>query len=287
MKHDATPDGETASDVSKEEAVTTAEFVETQEESAPIDAAAGVANESEPVLEPTLEVLVEALLFSSDAPVPAARLAELSRAARGDVLEAIDRLNMFYAESSRAFRVVEIAGGFQLVTTPEVAPFLSKLHAERVPTRLSRAALETLAIVAFKQPVTRAEIDAIRGVSASDRVLRHLLDRRAIRIAGRAEAPGRPLLYGTTREFLEYFGLGSLGDLPRTEELEALLAGDRKAPPPEVDELFGDDTPAAGIDIAAPRSPAFDDEEDDEEDVETTVDSRGEPESFVEEEAEA
>jgi segregation and condensation protein B len=147
---------------------------------------------------------------------------------------------------------------------------LSKLHADRIPSRLSRAALETLAIIAFKQPVTRAEVDAIRGVSASDRVLRHLLERKTIRIAGRAEAPGRPLLYGTTREFLEYFGLASLSDLPRTDELEALLAGDR---PAAATSLFEDEEEveldATGGSLASERGIPETIDEDDEDDGES------------------
>jgi len=191
------------------------------------------ANEPAEAIEPTeaeaertLEARVEALLFSSEVPLPAARLAGLLRAEKRDVLEAVDRLNMFYGETRRAFRITAIAGGFQMVTTTEHADVLVQLQKDRVPSRLSQAALETLAIIAFKQPVTRAEIDAIRGVTASDRVLRHLIDRKVVRIAGRSEAVGRPLLYGTTREFLAYFGLEKLTDLPRPDELAALLAGE-------------------------------------------------------------
>jgi segregation and condensation protein B len=185
---------------------------------------------------------LEAVLFASEIPLPAKRLAELSRVARRDVLEAIDALNVFYGETDRAFRIASIAGGYQLVTTPDHAALLGRLHKEKVPTRLSRAALETLAIIAFKQPVTRAEVDAIRGVSASDRVLRHLMERKLVRLAGRAEAPGRPLLYATTREFLAYFGLSSVKDLPRTDELAALLAGespDRGELDEEIQEALG------------------------------------------------
>ena len=176
---------------------------------------------------------VEALLFSSDGPLTAMRIAQIAGATKGDALAAVDRLNVVYAETKRAFRIAPLAGGFQLVTTPEHAPVVSALHKEKTPTRLSRAALETLAIIAFKQPVTRAEIDIIRGVSASDGVLRHLMERALVRIAGRAEAPGRPLLYGTTREFLAHFGLHAIADLPRTDELAALLAGDPRTVPAE------------------------------------------------------
>lgn len=186
---------------------------------------------------PELDGRIEALLFSSEIPLPARRLADLTAAAKGEVLEAIDRLNVFYGESGRAFRIAEIAGGHQMVTVPAHAEVLAGLHKEKVPTRLSRAALETLAIIAFKQPVTRAEIDRIRGVSASDGVLRHLMERTTVRIAGRADAPGRPLLYGTTQEFLAYFGLAKVTDLPRTEELEAMLAGEAPAAD-ETGDLF-------------------------------------------------
>lgn len=173
---------------------------------------------------------LEAILFSSEFPLAAKRLGQITRTDKRKVLEAIDQLNVFYGETERAFRIVDVAGGFQLVTTPDHADLLVKLHKERVPTRLSRAALETLSIISFKQPVTRAEIDSIRGVSASDRVLRHLIERKLVKIAGRAEAPGRPLLYGTTREFLAYFGLASVRDLPRTDELASLLAGETPNP---------------------------------------------------------
>jgi len=213
---------------------------------------------------PSLDAILEAVLFTSETPVPVARLAEIAGVSKGEALEAIDRLNVFYAETSRAFRIQPLAGGFQLVTNREFAPFLSRLHAERVAPKLSRAALETLAIIAFKQPVSRAEIDAIRGVTASDRVLRHLLERKAVRIAGRAEAPGRPLLYGTTREFLSYFGLSNLSDLPRSDELAALLAGDR---PPE------DDAVEEGLEEGAGRS-----------DVGMSPTNSSEPDSFAEEE---
>ena len=180
---------------------------------------------------------VEALLFSSEIPLTAERLAVLTEGGKRDVLAAVDRLNVFYAESQRAFRIASLAGGFQLVTLPEHAELLARLRKDGVPTRLSRAALETLAIVAFKQPVTRGEIDQLRGVSGSDGVLRHLLERKLVRISGRAPVPGRPLLYVTTKEFLSYFGLAALDDLPRTAEIEALLAG-------------------AGADVPAPDDPA-------------------------------
>lgn len=243
---------------------------ESAPESALTDEGAPVEARAEIPAEIPVDIRVEAILFSTEEPAAVPRIAELARCKKGEVLEAIDRLNLFYAESSRAFRIAAIAGGFQLVTTPELARYLTRMHDEKTPAKLSRAALETLAIIAFKQPVTRAEVDAIRGVSASDRVLRHLLERKAIRIAGRAEAPGRPLLYGTTKEFLEYFGLSSLGDLPRTDELVALLAGDRPTTPSAFEELEAEETAPTG-DIAPQEGesrstrPAWMDDEDDEE----------------------
>jgi segregation and condensation protein B len=216
---------------------------------------------------PELDGRIEALLFSSEIPLPARRLADLAAAAKGEVLAALDRLNVFYGESGRAFRIAEIAGGYQMVTVPAFAAVLAALHKEKIPTRLSRAALETLAIIAFKQPVTRAEIDRIRGVSASDGVLRHLMERKSVRIAGRADAPGRPLLYGTTPEFLAYFGLANVTDLPRTEELEAMLAGEAPGAGDESADLFEalEDAPAPGPE-ARPDGDgdARDDEQEDE-----------------------
>src|SRR5262245_57086673 len=167
--------------------------------------------------------IVEALVLGAPEPVSAQKLAEIvpgleTEDARALVVE----LGREYEEQGRAFEIWEVAGGYQLRTRPEYASYLRLLHRER-PLRLSRAALETLAVVAYRQPVTRAEIEAVRGVEA-DAVLKSLLDRQLVRIAGHREVPGRPMLYGTTRRFLEVFGLGRLDDLPTLRELEELLA---------------------------------------------------------------
>jgi segregation and condensation protein B len=214
----AVPEGDAASDLEEGGEESSAEAM---------TSADTAADEQDAVV---LAGKVEAILFSTEFPLSAKRLAQITRSDKRSILEAIDGLNVFYGETGRAFRIVDLAGGFQLVTTADHADLLVKLHKEKVPTRLSRAALETLSIIAFKQPATRAEIDTIRGVSASDRVLRHLIERKLVKIAGRAEAPGRPLLYGTTREFLAYFGLSSVRDLPRTDELASLLAGETPSP---------------------------------------------------------
>jgi segregation and condensation protein B len=161
--------------------------------------------------------VVEAMLFASDVPLEAERIREVldlenAPAARGLVEELIAR----YEAEPRGLAIVEVGGGYRMVTRPELAPWLVRLARARTRVRLSRPALETLAIVAYKQPVSRPELDAVRGVN-SDAVLDNLLERRLIRIGGRKEAPGRPFLYETTREFLVAFGLRDLNDLPKVE----------------------------------------------------------------------
>src|SRR5262247_2843655 len=161
--------------------------------------------------------VVEALLFASDTPVEAERIQavlDLESAAVARAL--VDGLRARLEAEGRALQVMEVAGGFRLVTRPELAPWLVKLARSRTRSRLSRPSLETLAIIGYRQPVSRPEVDAIRGVN-SEAVLDNLLERRMIRIAGRKETPGRPFLYETTREFLVAFGLRDVGDLPRVD----------------------------------------------------------------------
>lgn len=168
--------------------------------------------------------LVEALIFASDTPLPSAQLAELLEWEAEAVEDAIQSLNADYGEQGRSFRLERLAGGWQLVSRRRYAPLLSRLLKARVRPRLSRAALETLAVAAYKQPVTKGEIEAIRGVKA-DGVLRTLLDRGLLTISGRSDAVGRPLLYRTTRGFLEAFALADLDELPRMKEVQELLKG--------------------------------------------------------------
>jgi segregation and condensation protein B len=161
--------------------------------------------------------VLEAMLFASDVPLEAERIREVLdlenvAAARGLAEELIAR----YEAEPRGLAIVEVGGGYRMVTRPELAPWLVRLARARTRVRLSRPALETLAIIAYKQPVSRPELDAVRGVN-SDAVLDNLLERRLIRIGGRKEAPGRPFLYETTREFLVAFGLRDLHDLPKVE----------------------------------------------------------------------
>ena len=161
--------------------------------------------------------LLEALLFASDTPVEAERLREVLDLDSVDEARAlVTRLGERYASQGSALQIVEAGGGFRMMTRPEVAPWLVRLARTRTRARLSRPALETLAIVAYRQPISRPDIDAVRGVN-SEGVLDNLMEKRMLRIAGRKEAPGRPFLYETTREFLVAFGLRDLDDLPRVE----------------------------------------------------------------------
>ncbi len=183
--------------------------------------------------------IVEALLFAADEPVSARRLAAMIDDTTGSVADLVRDLNADYLREDRAFHVQEVAGGYRLVTRPEFATWVADLRASDSSPRLSQAALETLSIVAYKQPVTRAELESIRGVTV-DGVLKTLVERELVRITGREEGMGRPLLYGTTDYFLEYFGLPSLDALPRPDELEILFA-DRE----RQEELPLDESPAA------------------------------------------
>jgi len=161
--------------------------------------------------------VVEALLFASEAPVEAERIQEvLDLPSAGEARELVRVLGERLDGQGRALQIIEVGGGFRLVTRPEVAPWLVKLARSRTRSRLSRSSLETLAIIAYRQPASRPDIDAVRGVN-SEAVLDNLLDRRMVRIAGRKDSPGRPFLYETTRDFLVAFGLRDLADLPKVE----------------------------------------------------------------------
>ncbi len=163
--------------------------------------------------------VVEAVLFASDSPMPAAKIAAILDVGDAkDVRRHIEALNARYAEGLAAFRIEEVAGGYQMMTLPVYNHWLAKLLRARQESRLSQAAMETLAIVAYRQPCTRAEIETIRGVAAGD-MLNRLREMNLVKIVGRAEDLGRPLLYGTTKRFLEVFGLPSLEDLPQVGAL--------------------------------------------------------------------
>ena len=134
------------------------------------------------------------------------------------VKQAIDHLNAEYAQSGRAFRIERLAGGWQLLTLSKFAPLMTRVHGAKSQGRLTPASLDTLAIIAYRQPTLRSELEAVRGVACGD-VLRGLMERRLVRITGRAEELGRPMLYGTTSEFLRVFGISRIEDLPQAREL--------------------------------------------------------------------
>jgi segregation and condensation protein B len=166
---------------------------------------------------------IEGLLFAADGPLTLEQVREcMPEAAPQEIADALVELQGFYDESERAFQLVVLPGGWQLMTRASVAPWVEKLLAGRRRQRLSRAGLEVLAIVAYRQPVTRGEIESVRGVDCGA-VLHTLLDRKLVAIRGRARTVGHPLLYATTDRFLEHFGIAAVGELPRLEEFAALV----------------------------------------------------------------
>ena len=199
---------------------------EDESESPEIEQQDNIEENEEPSDEPqetndelTLESVIEAVLFASDEPLTVVRLASISESTTKQVREHIENLNKKYQENNHAFRIEQIAGGFQMLTLSTYNHWLKKLLRARSETKLSPAAMETLAIIAYKQPVIRADIEAIRGVAVGE-VIRSLSYKGLVKIVGRAEILGRPMLYGTTKKFLEVFGLNTLKDLPKIEELK-------------------------------------------------------------------
>ncbi len=182
--------------------------------------------------------IIEALLFASDAPLSPDDLARGEEDLDADAVRAaVDQLRREYDEQDRAFQIYELAGGYQVLTRPEYAPHLERFETVPRNARLSGAALEALAIIVYRQPLARAEVEEIRGVSSAG-VLRTLQDVGLIEVVGRGEGLGRPLLYGTTSRFLEHFGFSSLEDLPKPDELPVVLAerGQREDAAPTVEE---------------------------------------------------
>ena len=180
-----------------------------------------------------LSRVVEALLFSAQKPLSIRELAvavkgagaqdelspnEFGRATEAEIAAAIEQLKIAYIQEHRAFQIIEKAEGWQLATDPAFAPWVRQLFPAPKPARLTAPALETLSIIAYRQPITRADVEAVRGVNI-DGVLQTLMERGLVKIAGRAEIPGRPLLYETTQFFLDHFGLRTLDELPNAEEL--------------------------------------------------------------------
>lgn len=226
-----------------------------------------------------LKKVVETLLFITDHPLPVERLAQVSEVKdEARVAAAVEALREDYIRDGRALRVMEVAGGFQLGTDPDLGFWVRKLYHSRMTVRLSAAALETLTIIAYKQPITRAEIEAVRGVEVIG-PLETLIERKLVTVVGRKETVGRPLLYGTTDEFLRQFGLSSLDALPKLESIvpdpKEVPAGPEEQPPlpldgdfplpvlerpVETDEgaEFDSPAPAAAGESVLPEAPAAD-----------------------------
>ncbi len=177
-----------------------------------------------------LKQVVEALIFASDVPLTNKQIKEiLDGVSLSEVRKIVEGLNLEYGQANRAFQIIRVAGGYQMVTRESYSQWVKKLYRKRSRSKLSQAALETLSVVAFKQPVARSEIVAIRGVNC-DAVLKTLLERKLVTITGRSEGPGRPLIYATTKEFLRYFGVNDLSDLPKLREIEEILKENEDAP---------------------------------------------------------
>ena len=204
--------------------------------------------------------VIEALLFSAQKPLAISEITaairgaeddefgsnEFTRVKEGEVAAALEQLKIAYIEQGRAFQLTEKAEGWQLATDPSFAKWVRQLFPTPKPARLSAPALETLAIIAYRQPITRADVEAVRGVNI-DGVLQTLMERGLVKIAGRAEIPGRPLLYETTQFFLDHFGLRNLDELPNVEELRKRnLPVARVVAPPESPESTQEGTTGSG-----------------------------------------
>ena len=185
------------------------------------------APDETPCADQSIESRVEAVLLSMSRPLSESKLVDMLGLGSVNskdkmpvtmVKQAIDHLNSEYAQSGRSFRIERLAGGWQLLTLSKFGPLLTRVHGAKAQGRLTPAALDTLAIIAYRQPTLRSELEAVRGVACGD-VLRGLMERRLVRITGRAEELGRPMLYGTTSEFLRVFGISRLEDLPQAREL--------------------------------------------------------------------
>ncbi len=177
--------------------------------------------------------IIEALIFSSDDSLGSVEIINAIKGIDGEDVEitandieiVVDELNKKYNEGNNSFRIVKIANGYLFATTEEYAKYVGYLSSEKTKRRLSHAALETLSIIAYKQPITKPELETIRGVN-SDHIISSLLEKNLITIKGRSESIGRPLLYATTDEFLKYFGLNTLSDLPKPREIEDIMNDD-------------------------------------------------------------
>jgi segregation and condensation protein B len=218
----------------------------------------------------TIKHIIEALLFATEEPLSIRDMLNIFGEYEGElpqrrineqtILDNIEQLNKEYGETQRSMHIVKVAGGYQFATLPHFATWLGKMVKVKGKRKLSVSALESLAVIAYKQPVTKPEIEAIRGVNA-DYVIHSLMERNMITIVGRATTPGRPLLYGTTKDFLKHFGINDLADLPKPREIEELMAEAEF----EVEKRL----------LAEQEAKAVGDEDDDDDDVRIVVGEDG------------
>jgi len=172
--------------------------------------------------------IIESLLFASDTPLTINKLKEIvPHSDTKKIKKSIESLNENYDKSGSSLKIIEVANGFQLVTREEYSSYIQQLFKGRSASKLTNPGLETLAIIAYEQPITKQRMEQVRGVNV-DGVVKTLLERNLISIVGREKVPGNPLLYGTTNFFLEYFGIKSLKDLPKLKEIDELLKGDEE-----------------------------------------------------------
>ena len=219
--------GAPAADATAADSAASGDAAAPQDESTPAADAAGVGSDETPVLPPQeIRAVVEALIFASPQPVTAREIGKvLEGVPKKDWQREIEELRVDYACDGRGLQLVEVAGGYQITTRPEYNDWVRELLDPKSPTRLSLQALETLAVIAYKQPVTLPEIIELRGIKSGG-VIKTLLEKRLIKIMGRKAVVGRPILYGTTRHFLLHFGLKDLGELPRIEDFAEYLGED-------------------------------------------------------------
>jgi segregation and condensation protein B len=222
--------------------------------------ATNVNRPAEGINQRELKAILEAVLFVSSDPVPLARLVSVLGAFKmGEVEQALMELKQDLDQESRGVQLVQVAGGYRLMTKPDYAPWIKKLEKAKTMQKLSRSALESLAIIAYRQPLVRSEIEQIRGVETSG-VLRTLLERKLVRIVGRKEVPGRPIMYGTTKFFLEHFGLNDLSQLPPLREFKELGDAEQALLPMEAETgrldssmlSRGSGSPHIALDMAGP-----------------------------------
>ncbi len=201
-----------------------------------------------------LQAILEALLFVSSEPLSLARLvAVMENVPKVDVEEALRNLGQAFEQDGRGVRLAVVAGGYRFVTKQDYAPWIKRLDKAKTAAKLSRSALESLAIIAYKQPLVRSEIEEIRGVETSG-VLRTLLERKLVRIVGRKEVPGRPIMYGTTKVFLEHFGLSDLSQLPPLREFKELGEAEQSLFPMDGGDVPPGDGSAETLETGAEQS---------------------------------